>query len=68
MIIFLQKRSKIFFFAKIRNQYDLRTFFDVYYMSVGQKKTISKIHLIIVTLMILGKLEAAPEKTMQLRV
>ena len=36
-------------------------------MSVGQKLTILKIHLTIDTLMILGNLEAAPEKTMQLR-
>jgi hypothetical protein len=34
-------------------------------MSVGQKLTILKIHLTIVT--ILGNLEAAPEEAMQLR-
>ena len=32
-------------------------------MSVGQKMTILKIGLMIVTLMILGNLKAAPEKT-----
>ena len=37
-------------------------------MSEGQKLTISKIHLTLVTPMILGNLEAAPEKTMHLRV
>ena len=36
-------------------------------MSVGQKLTILKICLTIVTLMILGNLEAAPEEAMQLR-
>ena len=39
-------------------------FFDVYYMSVGQKLTILKIRLTIVTIMILGNLEAAPEEAM----
>ena len=42
-------------------------FFDVYYMSVGQKLMILKICPTIVTLMILGNLKAAPEETMQLR-
>jgi hypothetical protein len=41
-------------------------FFDVYNMSVGQKLTLLKIHLTIVTIMILGNLEAAPEETVQL--
>ena len=36
-------------------------------MSVGQKLTILKIPLTIVTLMILSNLEAAPEDTMQFR-
>jgi hypothetical protein len=36
-------------------------------MYVGQKLTILKIRLTIVTLMILGVLEAAPEETMHLR-
>ena len=36
-------------------------------MSVGQKLTILKIRLTIVKVMILGNLEAAPEKAMQLR-
>ena len=42
-------------------------FFDVYYMSVEQKLTILKICLTIVTVMILGNLEAAPEEALQLR-
>ena len=33
----------------------------------GKKLMILKIHLTIVTLVILGNLDAAPEKTMQLR-
>ena len=36
-------------------------------MSVGQEMTILKICLKVVTLMILGSLEAAPEETMHLR-
>ena len=36
-------------------------------MSVGQKLTILKIRLTIVTVMILGNLEAAPEEAIQLR-
>ena len=59
--------AKMNFLFQICNQYDLRIFLDVYYMSVGRKLTILKICLTIVTLMILGNLEAAPEETMHLR-
>ena len=42
-------------------------FFDAYYLSVWQKLAILKIRLTIVTVMILGSLEAAPEEALQLR-
>ena len=42
-------------------------FFEVHYMSVGQKLTMLKIRSTRVTFLSLSNLEAAPEEAMQLR-
>ena len=72
-MIFYKSGPKSFFFCHkknifLSNLYSVRSdiSFDVYYLSVGQKLAISNICLTIVRLVILGNLEAALEKTMQL--
>ena len=64
MTIFKTVQNYIFCFKSVIQS---ENFFDVYNMSVGLKLKILKICLTIVTLMILGNLEAGPEDTMHLR-
>ena len=55
------------FFVSIISSVCFEKFFEVHYMSVGQKLAMLKFRSTSVTLLSLRDLEAAPEETMQLR-